>query len=85
MGASKRFNCSLCSFSSISLDVMEEHQLLHPEGVAFIRVSSGASVAVHGGHVSAGLRIKGSFALIVCCSVFFLNSNFELKPYVISE
>ncbi|KJH46176.1 zinc finger, C2H2 type [Dictyocaulus viviparus] len=37
MGASKRFNCSLCSFSSISLDVMEQHQLLHPEGVAFIR------------------------------------------------
>ncbi|KAK6059565.1 zinc finger, C2H2 type [Cooperia oncophora] len=31
IGASKRFNCSLCSFSSVSLDVMEEHQLLHPE------------------------------------------------------
>ncbi|XGW22313.1 hypothetical protein V3C99_004943 [Haemonchus contortus] len=37
MGESKRFNCSLCSFSSGSLDIMEEHQLLHPEGVAFIR------------------------------------------------
>ncbi|KAE9420692.1 hypothetical protein Angca_006411, partial [Angiostrongylus cantonensis] len=37
MGASRRFNCSLCSFSSISLDVMEVHQLLHPEGLAFIR------------------------------------------------
>ncbi|KAK6725834.1 hypothetical protein RB195_004262 [Necator americanus] len=33
----KGFNCSLCSFSSISLEVMEEHQLLHPEGAAFIR------------------------------------------------
>ncbi|WKX89144.1 hypothetical protein Q1695_008639 [Nippostrongylus brasiliensis] len=37
LGTSRRFNCSLCSFSSVCLDVMEEHQLLHPEGVAFIR------------------------------------------------
>ncbi|VDK76868.1 unnamed protein product [Cylicostephanus goldi] len=37
LGVSKGFNCSLCSFSSISLEVMEEHQLLHPEGAAFIR------------------------------------------------
>ncbi|EPB72396.1 zinc finger, C2H2 type [Ancylostoma ceylanicum] len=37
LGTSKGFNCSMCSFSSISLEVMEEHQLLHPEGAAFIR------------------------------------------------
>ncbi|VDO94327.1 unnamed protein product [Heligmosomoides polygyrus] len=47
MGASKRFNCSLCSFSSISLDVMEEHQLLHPEGVAFIRQHSAVEEDSH--------------------------------------
>ncbi|KAK6012250.1 zinc finger, C2H2 type, partial [Ostertagia ostertagi] len=66
MGVSKRFNCSLCSFTSVSLDVMEQHQLLHPEGVAFIQRTKRVLIKQHTAEDEESLSVTPSYVELKC-------------------